>query len=153
MCIVDVFSRCKVPRLAVMVGEDNQHVADFKMVDDKKLNKRRKILEANAGFKPLRKRKCDGISSLDECEKMDTVDQKASNAKNLIEETTPIDPAPDEDKIDVKVFPTFNNPKSRKPKPTKKTIKNLKDLQGQQKIFEFFSFTKPNDSPTTDAPT
>ena len=85
--------------------------------------------------------------------KMDTEDQKASNAKNLIEESTPIDPAPDEDKIDVKVFPTFNNPKSRKPKPTKKTIKNLKDLQGQQKIFEFFSFTKPNDSPTTDAPT
>ena len=136
-----------------MVGEDNQHFADFKVGEDKKLNKRRKILEANVGYKPLRKRKCDGISSLDECEKMDTVDQKASNAKNLIEETTPIDPAPDEDKIDVKVFPTFNNPKSRKPKPTKKTIKNLKDLQGQQKIFEFFSFTKPNDSPTTDAPT
>ena len=156
------FSRCKVPRLAVMVGEDNQHVADFKMGDDKKLNKRRKILEANVGYKPLRKRKCDGISSLDECEKMDTEDQKASNAKNLIEESTPIDPAPDEDKKDVKVFPTFDNPKYRKPKPTKKMTKNSKDLQGQQKIFNFFSFNKPNkadnnpvleDSPTTDGPT
>ena len=42
-----------------MVGEDNQHVADSKVGDDKKLNKRRKILEANIGYKPLRKRKCD----------------------------------------------------------------------------------------------
>ena len=52
-----------------------------------------------------------------------------------------MDPAPDEDKIDVKVFPTFNNCKFRKPKPTKKTTKTSKDLTGQQKISKFFSYT------------
>ena len=78
------------------------------------------------------------------------MDQKSLNVKNLIEETSPIDPAPDEDKIDVKVFPTFYNPKVKKPNPTKKTTKTSKDLRGQQKISQFFSNTKAETKPVLD---
>ena len=136
------FSRCKVPRLSVMVGEESQHEADFKITyEKKKLNKRLFDDEANFGCKPPKKKKCYGSYSL-KVVKIDTEDQKSTEAKNLIEETSPIDPAPDEENIDVKVFPTFNNSKSRKPKPTKKTTKTFKDLTGQQKISKFFSYTK-----------
>ena len=125
-----------------MVGEESQHEADFKITyEKKKLNKRLFDDEANFGCKPPKKKKCYGSYSL-KVVKIDTEDQKSTEAKNLIEETSPIDPAPDEENIDVKVFPTFNNSKSRKPKPTKKTTKTFKDLTGQQKISKFFSYTK-----------
>ena len=107
---------------------------------------------ANVGCKPS-KRKCDGVSNFVEYEKIDTDDQKASDANNLIEETFPIDPAPDEENIDVNVLPTFYNSKFRKSKPTKKMTKVSKDFKGQQKISNFFSSTKADIKPKPNAPT
>ena len=84
---------------------------------------------------------------------MDTDDQKALNANNLIQEKFPIDPAPDEENIDVNVLPTFYNSKFRKSKPTKKMTKVSKDFKGQQKISYFFSSTKADIKPKPNAPT
>ena len=144
------FSRCKVPRLSIMVGEESQQDADLRKIvfEKKRLSKDR----ANVGCKPS-KRKWDGVSNFVEYEKIDTDDQKTSDANNLIEETFPIDPAPDEENIDVNVLPTFYNSKFRKSKPTKKMTKVSKDFKGQQKISNFFSSTKADIKPKPNAPT
>ena len=130
-----------------MVGEENQHDADLKIdLENKKFNKSD---EANVGYNATKRKRSrfDNLSNPIVYKKLKTEDQSYFEAKDLSEETSPGDPAPDEDKFDVKTFPTFrsimiNNPKVKKPNPTKKTTKTSKDLRGQQKISKFFSNTK-----------
>ena len=128
-------------------------------LEKKKFNKRlcndeneEEANDANVGYQPTKRHrsKCDILSNPIVCKTLETEDQSYFDAKDLSEETSPVNPAPDEDKINVNVLPTFYNPKVKKPNPTKKTTKTSKDLRGQQKISKFFSNTKAETKPVLD---
>ena len=101
------------------------------------------IDQANVGSKPPKR------TRLNKNVKIETAHQEASDAKDIIEETSPMDPVPNEENSLVNEDQIFINPKFKKPKPTKRTTKTSRDLMGQQKIFNFFSYTNTDRKPVT----
>ena len=140
------FSRCVVPRLSAMIGENsdpNDIVYEMKYYQKKGLNKRLSD-EANVGYKPPKKRKCDmddkALSLVCDNDKTDVhVDSKTNDLK---EETFPKVPALDEETHFKEVIPPFKKSKQGKSfklvKPTKIVAKTSIKSKGQTKISTFF---------------
>ena len=135
------FSRCVVPRLSIMVGDDDKENTPLNS-EKKRLNKRLSDEEANVGC-AHKKRKCNVLSK-DNCDdKKDA--QIDSKTNDKLEETSPTEPGPsevalDEETANVKVPTTFDNRKFRKPNPSKKNTKKS-NSKGQPKISFYFSNT------------
>ena len=140
------FSRCVVPRLSVMVGEDDKDKDVVPLVfEKKKLNKRLSDEEANIGFIP-KKRKCNVLSNSIEVDGKDD-DHIDSKTNEKLEETSPTQlPVPsdfalDEETTFLKAPTTSDHRKFRKPNPTKNNSKKS-NLKGQSKISSYFTNTK-----------
>ena len=142
------FSRCQVPRLSVLIGEDQQR-ADTK-IEVMKL--KRRFIE-NENFQPLSKKRRENkdVNELEVDSK--TIDKTESTQEALDEQTNC--PVPHDDG-NLKFFQLFNSEaKQRDPKPTKRKS-NLKRLKGQPKISNFlntkvgkrFSADSPSPAPT-----
>ena len=137
------FSRCVVPRLSVMVGDDDKE--DIPLVFEKKiLNKRLSDEEANVGY-AKKKRKCNNVknvlsqANLDE--KKDS--QIDSITNDELEETSPMDLALDNENANVMAPTNLDKIKLRKPNPSKKKTKKSNSKEtGQPKISFYFSNTK-----------
>ena len=138
------FSRCVVPRLSAMIGEETNQ---FEVIyEKKKLNKRlHDEAEANVGYKPPKKRKFkhdidDKTLSFDN----DKIDVHVNTETNdLKEETFPKSSALDENVQADEAIPLFKKSKQR---PTKVVTKT--SIKGQMKISTFFKNldgeSKPN---------
>ena len=107
------FSRCQVPRLSVLIGEDQQR-ADTK-IEVRKL--KRRFIE-NENFQPFSKKRRENkdVNELEVDSK--TIDKTESTQEALDEQTNC--PVPHDDG-NLKFFQLFNSEaKQRDPKPTKR---------------------------------